>query len=240
MQLDPRTVARDIPGIVDEIFPHLTAGTVTHFNSRIVTVGVEDIPPSLLSTSKLQRAMLFELAYCAAESLLDGAPIDWAKCYAEAVARQRVFFDAKAPVSMEEADREIASIVGRNLASLLNEMRTLRKGGLVSAPFIPGLEWVANGRGDFAIAETLIEVKCTAKKFSSADYRQVAVYWLMSYAASLEGRGVEWRDFVLLNPRRGELLSMAFDDLLLSIAGSRTKVETLLMFQSLVGTRARA
>lgn len=80
-------------------------------------------------------------------------------------------------------------------------------------------------------------MKCTAKRFSSADYRQVAIYWLLSFAASIEGHGDEWQDFVLLNPRSGAKVSMKFDSFLSIISSGRTKVEILQLFQSLVGSR---
>jgi hypothetical protein len=99
------------------------------------------------------------------------------------------------------------------------------------------MEWIANGCGDFAIGDSLVEVKCTAKRFSSADYRQIAIYWLLSFAASIEARGDEWHDFVLLNPRSGVKVSMKFDGFLSTISSGRTKVETLQLFQSLIGSR---
>lgn len=238
MQPDPRTVARDIPGILDEIFPQLTTGNVAHINTQIAPVPVKRIPPWLLLRSKLQKAMLFELAYTVGDSFLQGATsIDWEYCFAETLKRQRAYFNAKLPDKLEPHDQTIAEIVGRNLADTLKAMSKERREQLVVRPFIPGLEWVSSGNGDFALGGTLIEVKCTAKRFSSADYRQVAIYWLLSYAASIEGRGEEWRDFVLLNPRSGEKLTMRFDSLLSTIGGSRTKVEILLLFQSLIGSR---
>lgn len=104
-------------------------------------------------------------------------------------------------------------------------------------PHIAGLEWIASGYGDFALGAKLIEVKCTTKRFSSPDYRQVAIYWLLSYAASIEGRGNEWRDLVLFNPRSGETVSMEFDAFLSIISGGRTKVDLLQLFKTLVGSR---
>ena len=89
----------------------------------------------------------------------------------------------------------------------------------------------------FSLGRTLIEVKCTAKRFSSSDYRQVAIYWLLSFAAAVEGRGEEWQDFVLLNPRSGQTVSMRFDAFLAVISSGRTKVDILQLFQSLVGSR---
>ncbi|MCB8748729.1 hypothetical protein LHU53_17685 [Rhodoferax sp. U2-2l] len=240
MQPDPRTVARDIPGMLDEVFPQLTTGTVAHINTQIAPVPIKRIPPWLLQSSKLQKAMLFELAYTVGEQLLQGATsIDWEYCFTETLNRQRAYFDAKLPKNLELHDKTIAETVGKNLSDTLFAMSKAQGDPIVVRPSIPGLEWVSSGHGDFALGDTLIEVKCTAKRFSSADYRQVAMYWLLSYSASVEGRGDEWRRFVLLNPRNGEKLTMRFDTLLSMIGGSRTKVEILLLFQSLIGSRIK-
>ncbi|MFG0639956.1 hypothetical protein [Delftia sp. WSY_22] len=240
MQIDPRTVARDIPGILDEIFPQLTSSSVTFINTNISYIPIATVPQQLLSRTKIQKAMLFELAYTVGEHLLQGSSsIDWAACFAETVNRQRVYFDAKLPAYLEKDDQTIAEVVGRNLADALNAMSKERKEEIVIRPFIHGLEWVSSGRGDFSVGRTLVEVKCTEKRFSSADYRQVAIYWLLSYAASIEGCGEEWESFVLLNPRRGEKLTMSFKALLSTVGGDRNKVDILLLFQSLIGSRVR-
>lgn len=237
MQIDPRTVARDIPGIFDEIFPQLTPGIVAHFNSCADEFQVQALPPALLSHSKLQRAMLFELGYTVGERLLAGAEIDWAECFETTLMRQKVFFDAKLPDRLDAGDQILAEIVGKNLSTILKAMSYERALPVNLYPGIPGLEWISSGHGDFAIGHTLIEVKCTAKRFSSSDYRQVAIYWLLSYAAAIEGRGEEWQDFVLLNPRSGEKVPMRFDAFLSVISSGRTKVDILQLFQSLVGSR---
>lgn len=75
MQYDPRTVARNIPGIFDEIFPQLTSGLVTHFNSYTEVI-VEPIPLALIKSTNLQPAMLFELAFSAGEQLIEFGQID--------------------------------------------------------------------------------------------------------------------------------------------------------------------
>lgn len=237
MQIDPRTVARDIPGIFDEVFPQLTPGIVAHFNSGAAKFQVQELPPDLLSQSKLQRAMLFELGYTVGEHLLFGSEIDWSKCFEMTLKRQRVFFDAKLPAQFDPADQALAEIVGRNLSMTLEGMSREAALPVVLHPRIPGLEWISSGYGDFALGQTLVEVKCTAKRFSSADYRQVAIYWLLSYAAEIEGRGEEWREFVLVNPRRGEKVSLRFDDFLSAISSGRAKVDIFQLFQSLVGSR---
>lgn len=237
MQIDPRTVARDIPGIFDEIFPQLTSGIVAHFNARREKLELQTIPAELLARSSLQRAMLFELGYSVGEQLLNSSEINWAACFDATLNRQRAFYDAELPDRLDEQDKILAEIVGRNLYTALNTINRDRRTTIQLRPHIPGLEWIASGNGDFALGQTLIEVKSIAKRFSSADYRQVAIYWLLSYTAAVEGRGEEWQDFVLLNPRSGEMVSMRFDSFLSVISSGRTKVDILQLFQSLVGSR---
>lgn len=238
MQFDPRTVARNIPGVLDEVFPQLTPGVVAYFNKSELTVPILPLQPDLLQRSTLQRAMLFELGYTVGEALLGGvAVIDWPSCFAITLQRQRVYFDAELPEKLTEEDQLLAEAVGRNLASALTELSRSSGRSIVIRPPIPGLEWIANGYGDFSLDSTLVEVKCTAKRFSAADYRQIAIYWLLSFAASIEGHSEEWQDFVLLNPRSGVLVSMKFDGFLSIISSGRTKVEILQLFQSLVGSR---
>lgn len=237
MQFDPRTVARDIPGIFDEIFPQLTPGIVAYFNDHSVGFPYTPVPPALLEASKIQRAMLFEFGYSVAENLLKENRIDWENCFKVALLRQRAFYDAKLPASLGEIDKTIAEIIGRNLAKALQDQSVAMNETLVFRPLIPGLEWISTGRGDFAVGLSLIEVKCTNKRFSASDYRQVAIYWLLSYAASIEHHGNEWRDFILLNPRLGFKVVYNFDKFLSVISSGRTKVEILQLFMALVGSR---
>lgn len=237
MLIDPRTVARDIPGIFDEIFPQLTPGIVTHFNLQAEMLPIRALPAAYLAASKLQRAMLFELAYSVAENIIRNGAIDWQACFKVTLERQRKYFDAKLPEQLDETDRVAAELVGRNLADTLQQMSNSCGLPLVIQPSIPGLEWIGSGTGDFALGSCLIEVKSTAKRFSSSDYRQVAIYWLLSYAAAIEGRGTEWKEFVLFNPRSGARVRLGFDQFLSVISSGRTKVDILLLFQSLVGSR---
>lgn len=237
MQIDPRTVARDIPGIFDEVFPQLTPGLVMHLNMEAETIPVRPLSAELLSASHLQRAMLFELAYSVAESLLRGEPIDWPSCCAATLERQRVYFDAKLPEHFEDADKRVAELVGRNLADALQHMSDQRGLQLIQKPSIPGFEWIGSGSGDFAMGKSLIEVKSTAKPFAASDYRQVGIYWLLSYAAAIEGRGTEWKEFILFNPRNGKKVQLKYDKFLSIVSSGRTKVDTLQLFQSLVGSR---
>lgn len=238
MQIDPRTVAREIPGVLDEVFPQLTPGIVAHFNSSASSFHIRQIPADLLAQSRLQRAMLFELGYTVGEHMLHGTSnIDWAECFQETLRRQRRYFDAQLPEKLELPDQTVAEIVGSNLARMLTHLSKVRMQQLVFKPRIAGLEWIASGCGDFSLERTLIEVKCTAKRFSAADYRQIAIYWMLSYAAALENRGEEWNDFILLNPRSGKMVTMKFDTFLSALSSGRTKIDILQLFLSLVGSR---
>lgn len=224
--------------MLDEIFPQLTPGIVAHFNASARVFPIRPIPQDLLAQSQLQRAMLFELGYTVGEQLLRGvSTIDWTDCFQKTLLRQRVYFDAKLPERLEPQDQIVAEVVGSNLAGVLVEISKERGQQLSIRPAIAGLEWIASGCGDFSLGQTLIEVKCTAKRFSAADYRQVAIYWMLSYAAAIEGRGDEWRDFILLNPRSGQLVAMKFDAFLSVLSSGRTKVDLLQLFHTLVGSR---
>lgn len=237
MRIDPRTVAREIPGILTEIFPQLTSGIVGYFNSTVTTFGFRPILKQQLITSKLQKAMLFELGYVAAEQLLENKTIDWSICIASAVDRQRSFYDAKIPDNISDVDKDMALAIGLNLSETLTSLALVEQSHLISNPIIPGLEWIATGKGDYAIKDILIEVKCTNHNFSSSDYRQVAMYWLLSFASSLEGQSTEWREVILLNPRLGKMVRLQIDKFLHIISSGRTKIDILQLFITMIGTR---
>ena len=85
---------------------------------------------------------------------------------------------------------------------MLTHLEEKRMEEVSREPLIPGYGWIGNSIGDYSQETTIIEVKCTNKHFSSADYRQVAMYWLLSYIRSLEKGGNSWEIAILLNPRR--------------------------------------
>mgnify|MGYP006909081847 CR=1 FL=1 len=237
---DPRTVAREIPGLFDAVFPRLTPGVVSSFNRDGHQSECEQVSAEDVASCVLQRAMLFELGFAVGETLLSAQTVVWDNCVARAVERQRRYFDAQIPDSIATHDREIAERVGRNLATMLKDIGIAKQGRIVTAPVVPGYQWIASGQGDFATGKTLVEVKCTAKNFSAADYRQLTMYWLLSYAAAIEGNGHEWTDGILLNPRSGWYVVLRFDEFLRIISPGRTKVDVLERFTSMLGTRGGA
>lgn len=238
---DPRTVARDIPGIFDVIFPQLTAGVVAYFNKRVTSFNeVEAIPDELVKASILKRAMLFEISFARGEQLLNGKTnADWDDCMKVATQRQRRHFDAKLPDALLDADTVVADWVGKNLADMLAQIQASASAEkLISAPEVSGYQWIASGVGDFSVGPKLIEVKCTNRNFGSADYRQVLMYWLLSYASAIEHDAPEWTSCVLLNPRLNHVVEIPFNDIIGVTAAGRSKVEILELFSSIVGDYA--
>lgn len=118
---DPRTIARDIPGIFDVIFPQLTAGVVAYFNKRATSFKeVEAIPDELVNASTLKHAMLFEISVARGEQLLNGKTnADWEDCFKVATQRQMRHFDAKLPDALLDVDIVIADWVGKNRKSVV-------------------------------------------------------------------------------------------------------------------------
>jgi hypothetical protein len=238
---DPRTIARNIPGIFEVLFPQLTPGVVTHFNreSRVVA-NFEPVSVEFIAKSALQRAMLFEIAVAVAEQLLSGIQeIDWEIGLNLAISRQKRHFDAKLPDSLSATDQIVTQTVARNLVAMLNQIQEgAGNQTLVRSPNIPGYQWIASGVGDFSVGTRLIEVKCTNKHFSSADYRQLVMYWLLGYASSVENGIPEWTDGILINPRLNYLVQLPFNQMIGVISAGRSKVELLEIFSSLVGDHA--
>lgn len=234
---DPRTVARNIPGIFDALFPQLAPGVVASFNRESVPmVGCSPLPPDLIAGSNLERAMLFEIAIAAGEQLLKSDSIVWDTCLEAAVARQKRHFDAKLPESLSPADKAAAEWVAKNLVVMLRGINLESdSGSFVQSPAIPGYQWIASGTGDFSIGTKLIEVKCTGRHFSSSDYRQIVMYWLLGYASSVESDTPEWTEGILMNPRLNHVIRFSFNKIINVIGAGKSKVELLELFSSMVG-----
>ena len=235
---DPRTVARDIPGVLDVLFPRLTGGLVMSLNRRMFSFpGLVPISDELFKGSGLQKAMLFELSMARVESeLAGGAHASWDDCLQVAIERQKRHYDARIPEKLEEQDIEIAAQAARNMIGMLNSLQSQRPGvHLETAPKIPGMGWIASGNGDFALADTLIEVKHSFRNFAANDFRQVLMYWLLKYGEAIEHGGAIWSEILLLNPRRNAGLALKFDYLLRSASGNLSRVELLELLRSVVG-----
>lgn len=234
---DPRTVARDIPGVLDLLFPRLTGALVACLNRRMFYFeSIEQVPDELVEESQLQKAMLFELAMARAERLLAGdEEPSWGDCLQVAVERQSRYYDAKIPEELEQCDMDVANHAANNLVTMLNGVHSQQPGTqLEISPVIPGFGWIASGVGDFSLGGTLIEVKHTDRNFVSGDFRQVMMYWMLKYAASIEGNSEVWSDVLLLNPRRNSGLLVNYDYLLQSASASYGRVELFERLRSIV------
>ena len=187
----PRTVARDIPGVLDVLFPRLSGGLVGALNKRVVQFeGIEPVSEKDIASSALQNAMLFELSMVRAERSLNGeSPRDWDECLKIALKRQSRHFDAELPKTLSDADKSVATHAAENLIAMINVIRKdYPDEPLEQSPPIPGLGWIASGNADLSIGALLIEVKHTGRNFISGDFRQVLMYWLLKYAYVIESK----------------------------------------------------
>lgn len=238
---DPRTVARDVPGIFESIFPQLVPGIIAYLNrSATSDDAVERLPLRLFKASSLRPAMLFEIAYVRGEQLLDGMEEpDWDACLRFAAARQQRHFDAEIPKYLSRDDVAVAEWVGNSICTMIGRLVDRRSdGALTRTPKIPGCQWIASGVGDFSIGDIIIEVKCTNRNFSSADYRQVIIYWLLSYVHAVENDTVEWQKAILLNPRLNHMVEFSFNEIITLIGAGRSKLTILEQFLTSISDSA--
>ena len=236
---DPRTVARDIPGVLDVLFPRLSGGLVASMNRQAVSFeGLMPVLDELVDQSKLQKAMLFELAMVRAEHILAGLlEPKWSEYIQIAVKRQSRHYDAKVR-DVSESDLEVAEHAAQNLVEMLRSVQAQHHGTqLEASPVIPGMGWIASGVGDFSLGKILIEVKHTNRNFVSGDFRQVLIYWILKYADAIEHDVDVWSECLLLNPRRNSALIINFDTLLQSASGGSDRVELCELLRSIVGRK---
>lgn len=237
---DPRTVARDIPGICDLLFPQLLPAIVSHLNRSAQPIaGCTYVKENLIAKMSTNAAILFEVAYVRAEQILDNRNEDWDECLSLALNRQSKYFDADLPEKLTELDLSIAKQTANNLVKSIrffeNDSQGLRA---IQSPEIPGYQWIGQGYGDFSVGTTLIEVKCSSRNFSSSDYRQILIYWLLSFSSSIESDKQEWNSGILLNPRLNKYIEINFNELVKVAGAGRSKIEILELFSSLVGDYA--
>lgn len=239
--IDPRTVARDIPGFFEVVFPGLTPGLVAHFNATARSVKYETVTDEQVRRSSLNPALLFEVACVRTDKLIKHSPdADVARlCLDEAWTRQSKFYDSRYVESIGDEDWGLARIVSSSLYGMLRELSQEDADGIVIRPPIRGCQWIASSAGDYSIGECLIEVKCSSGNFSGADYRQVLMYWILSLIADMEGRGRAWSNAVLVNPRRGLVVDLDIPSFLPIVGRGATNVEMMQRFLAAIGERSR-
>ena len=161
--------------------------------------------------------------------------LSWNDCLRVSIDRQSRHYDARTPVQLEQCDLDIASHASNNLVAMLMSIQSQHPTmKLVGSPVIPGLGWIASGVGDFSLGPILIEIKHTNRNFVSGDFRQVLMYWLLKYAASIERHDIIWSDCLLLNPRRNSGLLFNFEYLLRSASASSGRVELLELLRAIL------
>jgi len=192
------------------------------------------VPSDIIRRTSLQQAMLFELGIVVGESLLANEPnVDWDKCLLTASARQQRYYDAEVPDHLELVDKEIAMLVGNNLFEMLKGISVAQGSTITIQPRIPGFRWIASGAGDFATSESIIEVKCSNKRFATADYRQILIYWLLAYVESLEKDLACWKTGILLNPRLNFAVKLNFFEFLPLVALGKSSIEIVESFAAI-------
>ena len=225
---DPRTVARDIPGILDIVFPRLSGGLVGALNRRMFQFNsITCLNESLISRSHQQKSMLFEIAVALAERIvLDGEAPPISDCVAVALQRQKRHFDATTPPPMSEIDTLVAQTAASNLVTMLRDFASQKLVNKIDVrPDIPGFGWIGSGEGDFALGRILVEVKHTDRNFIANDYRQVLLYWILSYAKGMESDAPYWTHYLMLNPRLNRAAYGSFDSLISSASGGLNRLE---------------
>lgn len=231
---DPRTLARDIPGVSEILFPGLVPGMIAGLNQTLMELeSIEAVSEITLSRMSLAPAMLYEIASVRAEFLLDGKELVEEDYLAVALKRQSRFFDAQLPSKLTEQDKRLIESVASNLVSGLIELANGK--AITIAPHIAGLEWVSSSQGDFCFEDCLIEVKCTSKNFSASDYRQVLIYWLLNFIYSLNNpHATSWKFGIMFNPRKNKYVHVDFEELHRLVAGGRNVIETVELLQNTV------
>ena len=198
---------------------------------------IEPLSDDFVAECHLHKAMLFELSMARAEKLLLGenAP-SWDEVLSVALERQRQHFDAKIPNQIRQIDMDLSEHAANNLVHMLRRVQDQHENVELSiSPSIPGLGWISSGHGDFSLGPILIEVKHSNRNFMSREFRQVLMYWLLKYSASVEHDEDVWTECLFLNPRRSAGLLFKFDDVLYSASASSSRVELLELLRSVVG-----
>lgn len=232
-------MARDIPGILDIIFPRLSGGLVAALNRKMFHFNsVSPLDEALIAQTFQQKSMLFEIAVAHAElAIVGGTGPSLSESVRVAAERQKLHFDAKPPQQLSEVDEAIVAKVSSNLTHMLSDFVTQRgSSGVTVRPLIPGFGWIGSGSGDFSIDDVLVEVKNTDRNFTSNDYRQILMYWCLSYSKGIETGAIVWSKYLLINPRLNRSVYGSFDDLIEAASGGLSRVEVYEYLRTIITT----
>jgi hypothetical protein len=220
---------------MDSVFPRLSGAMVGALNRKTFRFNcVQSVDEGLIQKSSLHNSILFEASSILVEGKVEGG--EWGESATAIIAaadRLSAYFNAKPVPPFEDHDIQIVNTVAENLFGMLgNYAAQMGVNVINSRPRFRGFGWIASGVGDFAVGRTVIEVKNTAKPFSADDYRQLLVYWLLDYAASIEKGGPNYETYLLVNPRRNIAVQGSFSSLLDQAAGEKGKLEVYETFRA--------
>lgn len=236
---DPRTIARDIPIIFNILFPRLTSGVVTQYNQLPESLSsISSLNSEMTKSSYRSAAFIYEMGYAKANQIISGEPENWQVCHQKAYEKQSRFYDFNSPHHPTEEDKKIIEKLARNLVQILISLKQTPNENIILNPEIAGFSWIANSRGDYAISSSLIEAKCSKSDFSMADFRQVLIYWLLSYLDSLKSQNNnEWENLILVNPRLNKILKINVETILPVISDDKSKPEIVHKFRELINLK---
>jgi hypothetical protein len=227
--------------LLDIVFPRLSGGLVSSLNRKMFQFNsATAVDESLVAQSTQKKSMLFEIAVAYAEQIIGGdEDPNLSRSVSLATYRQQRHFDAHPPQPLSEVDLSIILSVSSNLVNMLNDFAAQQfTDVIVVRPKIPGFGWIGTGLGDFAIEDVLIEVKNTDRNFIANDYRQILMYWILSYAKGLEAGSSVWGKYLLLNSRLNRAVFGSFDSLIEAASGGLSRVEVYEYLRTIITTPA--
>lgn len=155
----------------------------------------------------------------------------------ETQARRRIAVLVGTPLGhvsgLTPAEWSEATTLSLRLTEYANDLKESSDAEALVSPILPGCGIVEQAAADFAVGQTLVEVKSVGRAFRGSDIRQVLVYAALDEAAH---RVYGWTQVALCNPRQGTTLMWNIDDLCMEVSGRpRSEVLTALVDEMSTG-----
>jgi len=106
---------------------------------------------------------------------------------------------------------------------------------IMFVPYFKGAGILGPCNGDCQYGNTLVEVKAGERDLRSIDFRQVLIYYVISY---LENFTPRIENVLILNPRQGYRVGLSFADLMSAISGLSAVEFTAIFRDYLVNWKA--
>ncbi len=252
--MDLREFSRNFGGLLNEIFPLMNSGFINGFNEKY-EIGLnflDDISVSLMQETNIMEAFLFEFCLVFCEARISDNTLDlrrkFSSLWAQTILKQKKYYDCHIKKSSALSSSELDAIVNvahkilNNFLIMkekLTRLQTENNLDIVISPVIPGFGTLDPSYADYSIGETLIEVKCTKSKFSTADYNQVFIYWLLStmWNVLVDNKALLYKNFSLVNLRRGELIYINGFDFAYIVSGGKNFQSIIQMFSNILNRK---